>query len=460
MSVSKSCVRWIVAGVCAVGLLRAAQPGRAAEPNAGGRRTSAQIVADMETVVKETPRYRMRAQLDPRSARQMNNEVAPSLNRLLELIAEFEKVDKGHAPALRWDKCLNLVRLALWQNEDALKALTDASNSADAPTAVLGKAGLLMLRWWKTADEATQKDVLTEFTTLAKANVKDDLLANAALRMADAHASTLELGNAMRDLVEKELSGPVAMKYRHQAFKLGRPFKVTVRTLDGKSVSTANWKGKVVVIDFWATWCPPCVATVPKLAHLYEEGHPKGLEILGISNDQSQAALKEFLANHKEMAWPESFSPAGPSGFHALASQADIHGIPTTFIVDRNGILQQTDTGFLDEAAIKELLDQPAQPGATADAAPTTEAPATETPADAPKAESPAKPAAAATPTPTPAATPDTGEKQAESLLTMASNYLAIKRPDKAAEKLNQLIEKYPNTKAATKARAMLAQIR
>jgi thiol-disulfide isomerase/thioredoxin len=447
-----------VAGVCAVGLLSSTHPSRAAEPGAGGRRTSAQIVADMEDVMKQTPNFNMKVQLDPRAGRQMNRDVAPYLNRLLGLIAEFEKVDKVHAPALRWDKCLTLVRLALWQNDDALKALTDASNSPDTPDAVMGKAGLLMLQWCGNADAQTQAKVVTEFTTLAKANVKDDLLASAALRMADAHASSLEIGNAMRDVVEKDLTGPVAMKYRHQAFKVGRPFKVTVRTIDGKTVSTANWKGKVVVVDFWATWCPPCVATVPKLAHLYEEGHPKGLEILGISNDQSQAALKEFLANHKEMAWPESFSPAGPSGWHALASQADIHGIPTTFIVDRNGVLAQTNTGFLDEAAINALLDQPATPATTVDATPAADPAPTDA---APKAGSPAQPAAApATPAAPSAQSPDPGEKQAESLLTMANNYLAIKRPDKAAEKLNQVIEKYPNTKAAAKAREMLPQVK
>jgi hypothetical protein len=129
-----------------------------------------------------------------------------------------------------------------------------------------------------------------------------------------------------------------------------------------------------------------------------------------------------------------------------------VNAIPTTFIVDRNGILAQTNVGFLDEAVIKRLLDQPAAP----------DTPAADTAAaNAPADTAPTAGASGATPaTPSNPAPPDAGEKQAESLLTMANNYLAIKRPDKAAEKLNQLIAKYPNTKAAAKAREMLAQIK
>jgi thiol-disulfide isomerase/thioredoxin len=443
----------VVVTFCGTCLVSAALPVRAADAKtpAGPRRPTAQITTDLQAAQRALPRYRLLDQFDPHFGHQFGREMGPGLQKVVDLFNEFEKADPARGAALRSEKCLAMVRLALWNYGDAVKTLTDLSNSQTPADALFGKVGLLMYRWWNTADDAAQKDVATDFAAMAKANPKEDLLLHAALTMARYRAASDNAANALRDVAEKDLTGPAALKYQHQPYKLGRPFKLSVRTLDGKTIEVANWRGKVVVVDFWATWCPPCVATVPKLVQLYQDGHPKGLEFLGISNDSNIGDLKAFLASHKEMAWPESFNPSGREGWHALAAQMDVHAIPTTFIVDRNGILRSIESGFLDEKLIKQLIQEQVKPEAAA------------TPVAAPVAgtgepgrDAKSEPAAAAA---NPTAGPDPNEKPAQAMLSLANSYISIKRPDRAAEKLGELIQKFPNTQAAQKAKQLLADL-
>jgi thiol-disulfide isomerase/thioredoxin len=450
----------LILAVCASLLLNSLT--RAADSTP--RRPSAAIVAELQAVEKEMPRFNLKAQIDPKFRHQMAKEMGPPLKRMVQLITELESVDKARALPWRSEKCLALARLAIWDDPDAPKSLTDAASSALPADVLFGKVGLMMSRWWTlrpdaATDIAAQKEIAAEFAALAKANPREDLFVSAALTMARYDAASDELANSLRDLVDQVLTGPAAEKYHRRPDKIGRPFKLTVGTIGGKSVSTAAWKGKVVIVDFWATWCPPCVASVPKVAKLYEENHPKGLEILGVSNDSSLPTLKEFLASHKEMVWPESFGPSGKGGWHALAYQLAISGIPTTFLIDRNGILRETDMGFLDEELIKQLLDEPAKP----DSAPETTVKADAPPAAPAATHDSLKPAAAAAPAAAPqpaapAADPNT-DKQAYAMLALANSYIANKRPDRAAEKLTLLIEKYPNTPAAKTAKELLAQL-
>jgi thiol-disulfide isomerase/thioredoxin len=435
-------VRAVAWAVCAGGVVAVTSPAWAADARPANR--GAQLLQEIDQVVEALPHYPLRVQLNPLYRKQMAREIAPGLRRALELLGQLEAADRTRGAARRGERMLFLARLALWGEADAKKSLTDLSNSGVAADAVLGKAGLLMCRWYESGEAEAQRGIITEFAALAKANPTDDNLLHAALEMARYRAASMEVGNALRDVVERDLTSAAAERYKHQAYKVGRPFKVSVGTINGKSVSTTAWRGKVVLIDFWATWCPPCRDALPKLVKLYEDNHDKGLEILGISNDSSLPELRKFLAEHKEMVWPESFGPSGSSGWHSLSPQMGVNSIPTAFLIDRNGVLRYIDRSGLEEM-VKELIDEPATAVVAATAAETS----------APKADVAAKADA-----PAAGAAADPNEKQAESLLSLANSYVVAKRPDKAVEKLEQLVAKYPNSAAAGKARALLSELR
>ncbi len=104
--------------------------------------------------------------------------------------------------------------------------------------------------------------------------------------------------------------------------------------LSGKSWNRETRRGKVVLVDFWATWCGPCVREIPALKTAYAKHHEQGFEIVGISLDHSCEELEDYVAD-KEIAWPQA---CDGGGFDTpLAKQYEVKGIPQTILIDRDG---------------------------------------------------------------------------------------------------------------------------
>ena len=115
----------------------------------------------------------------------------------------------------------------------------------------------------------------------------------------------------------------------------------TLPDLNGKPVSLSDFRGHVVILDFWASWCPPCRASMPTLEKYYEEYKSKGLVLIGVSLDRSAEEARSFLeANgyHGLIALWGSVSAS-----QGVAREYGIYGIPHTFVLDPNGIIRFSD---------------------------------------------------------------------------------------------------------------------
>jgi|TARA_B100000959_G_scaffold73383_1_gene77939 peroxiredoxin len=136
---------------------------------------------------------------------------------------------------------------------------------------------------------------------------------------------------------------------------LGKPVDISFKSLDGRVVDINKLKGKVVLIDFWATWCGPCVAELPNVKKTYAKFHEKGFEIIGISLDQSRDKLSKFVEKEK-MPWPQHFDGQGWKNEYAV--KYGIQGIPAMWLIDKKGnLVDMKARGGLDEKVEKFLAE-------------------------------------------------------------------------------------------------------
>jgi thiol-disulfide isomerase/thioredoxin len=147
---------------------------------------------------------------------------------------------------------------------------------------------------------------------------------------------------------------------------IGKPITLTGKTLDGKDVQSIDTRNKVVLVDFWATTCGPCVAEMPNLKALYDEYHDEGFEIIGISVDENRDDVKQFVKSNL-LTWPIVFdldsSVEGPDPPNSV--QYGIETLPTTVLVGKDGVVSKLHVrgDRLKEELLKALQDSPRPAG-------------------------------------------------------------------------------------------------
>ena len=125
---------------------------------------------------------------------------------------------------------------------------------------------------------------------------------------------------------------------------------LTLKDMNGASVKLADQKGKVILLNFWATWCPPCLAEIPEFVKVYEAKKRDGFTILGVSTDDTPEQLKAFASEHKVtypllLLTPEVEDAYGP-----------LFGLPTSILIARDGSVCKRHFGPMSKEQLEKEL--------------------------------------------------------------------------------------------------------
>ena len=123
----------------------------------------------------------------------------------------------------------------------------------------------------------------------------------------------------------------------------------TLKTLEGREINLASLKGKVVLLDFWATWCSPCRESIPHLVALYKNYQEKGLQVIGMSVDKGEAEVVRRFSKSMDIPYPIILTP------EEVTRDFGVTALPTTFLIDKEGRIQEKVIGFNSKIA-KEMV--------------------------------------------------------------------------------------------------------
>jgi thiol-disulfide isomerase/thioredoxin len=229
-----------------------------------------------------------------------------------------KRVDEVEAAMLKDPKTPEATRFRLRQQQvmrDATKGLTDRKE-------------------YGAAMEKAARQLLEEFPK--KAEAYGMLLQAASMAEPDKARSIAKevIAGTDNDKVKEQAEG-----LQRKLEAVGKPLDIKFTAVDGREVDLAKLKGKVVLVDFWATWCGPCVMEVPHVVAAYEKLHEKGFEIVGISFDREgdKEKLTKFTSD-KKMPWPQYFD--GKFWQNEYGKKYGINSIPAMWLVDKKGNLR------------------------------------------------------------------------------------------------------------------------
>jgi thiol-disulfide isomerase/thioredoxin len=288
----------------------------------------------------------------------------PLVRREVALVRELAAADPKREATRESVEARSIPLLALLGDPEA-KATLDAwaASAGGGGEAHRAAAGLLMIRWWNTPeDEAARAAWLDEAERLARAGGHGEPLGRAVMEAVRSPRMLTAQRDRALALLAEHLKGQTADGVRADvaarerlAGLTGKPITIAGVRHDGKPFSTADLKGKVILVDFWATWCVPCVAELPRVKAVYAKHHSEGLEVLGISCDEKESDLLDYLTKNPDMPWPQLFDKDKP-GWHVLCEQYGVRGIPTMFLIDRKGVVRSVTARETFEQDIPQLL--------------------------------------------------------------------------------------------------------
>jgi thiol-disulfide isomerase/thioredoxin len=246
-------------------------------------------------------------------------------NRLADLEArERAFVADTNAPeALRYQ-----LRVDLLGRELQAKAAAGADVNAE-----LEKAGREMVKEFRNGPEGYE--------------ILMDLAATAGLR------KMRDLGEAMANSGGPAQLTDLGRGLLRRLDAVGRPLAIEFKTADGSAVNLTTLSNQVVLVDFWATWCPGCVTLSPEIKKLYDRLHPNGFDVIGINFDDDTNQAWQFIRK-EDLPWPQYFGGRGSE--NKFGRKYSISALPVVWLVGRKGILRDIHGTTDLEAKVAKLM--------------------------------------------------------------------------------------------------------
>jgi peroxiredoxin len=340
------------------------------------QRTPEQVQADLKTVRNELRgtlggKDLTEIILDSAQRQDAASTITPLLRRMNNLLGELMAVVPDSTEQLLPVRYEYLMLLSALGDADAKTELAKLGKAEGSP-GVEAQMWQLLAQWVVASkDELAQGKALDAAEKLAKAHPKEDSIATALMKMSTTGAASPAMSTRAEDIVLNNLTGEEAklaksrvQGARKQRDSLGKVVELTGTTVDGEKFSTRDWKGKVILVDYWATWCAPCVEALPRVRRMYLDYHGKGLEIVGVTSDSELTAVKAFFEKNKGMPWPQLFDQreqGSEEELHRLCREWGVWRLPTMFLIDRKGVLRNVSAEEKFEELIPKLLEEKAE---------------------------------------------------------------------------------------------------
>ena len=130
---------------------------------------------------------------------------------------------------------------------------------------------------------------------------------------------------------------------------IGKPFDFKAKSVAGSELDVSKMRGKVVLIDFWASWCQPCLISIPVLKTAYSQFKSKGFEIIGVNLDEDRESMDRVLKK-LNMTWPQISDGQGKPG--PIPTKYGVNGIPSMWLIDKQGVLREVIQGMSPDPAL------------------------------------------------------------------------------------------------------------